>query len=118
MEVAVWLEENFHKLALTLSVARAHCVRQHLQQTLGFPGILFLRTSLLFLLIWLFKEPRDSLVFLFFLFRRDSLTIHKSQAIKIPFAGLNNHLLFFFSRNTRFYLEHPVAVVIGLSLQL
>ena len=52
--MGVWLEENFHQLALTLSVARGHCVRQHLEQTLGFLGIFFLRTLLLFLLIWIF----------------------------------------------------------------
>src|ERR1700674_2192025 len=119
MEMGVWLEENLHQVARTLSVARSHCVRQHLEQTLGFLGILlFLRTLLLFPLGGVFYEPRDPLVFLFFLFRRDWLTIHKFQAIKIPFAGLNSHLHLFFSRNTRFYFVHPVTVVIGLSLQL
>src|SRR6202521_4266692 len=118
MEMGVWLEENFHKLALTLSVARGHCVGEHLEQTLGLLGILFLRMLLLFPLGGVFYEPRDPLVFLFFLFRGDWLTVHKSQAIKIPFAGLNSHLHLFFSRNTCFYFIHPVSVVMGLGLQL
>src|ERR1700687_4537737 len=35
MEIGVWLEENFRKFALTLSVACGYCVRQHLEQTFG-----------------------------------------------------------------------------------
>src|SRR5258706_14377690 len=102
MEIRIWFEENFHQVALTLSVARSHRVRQHLQQSLSFLDICFLRPLLLFLLFWCFYDSRDPLVFLFFLFRCDWLTVHKSQTSKIAVASLNHHLLLFSCWDTRF----------------
>ncbi len=118
MEIRVGLEEDFYEAIFVLAELRGYCFRQHFEQLLGLPGILLLCALVFFLLARRVQETLDALVFPFLLVSSNRPSVHRKQTIKVSCAGLNDPLNLLFSGIFDFRLIHPVAVVIGLSLEL
>jgi hypothetical protein len=100
-----------------LTEPRRDRFRQHFEQLLGLPGVLLLCALLLFLLARGVQQTLDALVFLFLLVPSNRPSVDRRQPIEVSCSGLDDPLDLLFSRILGFRLIHPVAVVIGLSLE-